>query len=103
MGFSKKSIQLKYRMKVHHVHTIYLVLKFVPEYILNDFSKYCQAIFEYFPALKPDEFCLQALIRLWIYGMTSKSDANIENEVIKMLDNANSKQGWFFLKRYLPT
>lgn len=102
MGSGRKSIQLKYRMKVHHIHTVYLLVKFVPEYLVNDFWKYCQALLDYFPALKPDQYCLQSLIRLWIYGLTCKNDGNIENEVIRTLDNANSKQGWFFLKRYSP-
>jgi hypothetical protein len=66
---NKKQIQLKYKLKCHHMHVLYLLLKFAPEYLTNEFPKYCQALLEYFPALRPDQFCLQTLIRVWIYGM----------------------------------
>lgn len=32
---SKKQIQLKYRLKPHHLHALYLVLKFAPQYLSN--------------------------------------------------------------------
>lgn len=35
--------------------------------------------------------------------MSAKNDDNIENEVIRALRNANSKEGWFKLKRYKPS
>lgn len=73
LGSSKKQIQLKYKLKSHHMHALYLVLKFAPEYVSSDFSKYCQAVVEYFPVLRADQFCLQTLIRLWIYGMCMRN------------------------------
>ena len=63
----KSSIQLKYRVKNHHIHTVYLLLKYCPEYLSNDLLKYCQAMTEYLPVLRPDQFSLQSLIRLFIY------------------------------------
>lgn len=99
----KSSIQLKYRIKNHHIHALYLLLKYCPEYVGNDLLKYSQAMTEYLPLLKPDQFSLQSLIRLFIYSMGIKSESNIENEVIRALDRANSKDGWFRLKRYSPT
>lgn len=50
-----------------------------------------QALVDYFVFLRPDHFCLQALMRVWVYGMSAKNERNIENEVIRALDNANSK------------
>jgi hypothetical protein len=32
---NKKQIQLKYQLKCHHMHAIYLILKFAPEYLSN--------------------------------------------------------------------
>ncbi len=100
---TRKNIQLKYRLKVHHLHAIYLVLKYGVEYISAEFSKYMQALVEYFGMLRPDQFCLQALIRVWVYGLSAKNESNIENDVVRVLSNANSKQGWFHLKRYHPS
>lgn len=59
------------------MHALCLVMKFAPEYLSSDFSKYCQAVVEYFPSLRPDQFCLQTLIRLWIYGMCQRNEDNI--------------------------
>lgn len=66
---SKKPIQLKYRLKLHHIHALYLVIKFAPEQV-NNLSKYCQALTDYFISVKPDKYCLQAMMRLWLYGMS---------------------------------
>lgn len=99
----KSSIQLKYRVKNHHIHALYLLLKYCPEYLSNDMLKYCQAMSEYLPLLRPDKFSLQSLIRLFIYTMGIKNDSNIENEVIRALGESNSKEGWFILKRYSPS
>lgn len=32
---NRKQISLKYRLKPHHLHALYLILKFTPEYLSN--------------------------------------------------------------------
>lgn len=94
---------LKYRIKPQHLHSIYLLLKFAPENLSSDFSKYSQAVIDYYTELRPESNTLATFIRLWIYGSNLKNPRNIENEVIKALEKSNSKDGWFYLKRYLPS
>lgn len=69
----KKSISLKYKLKVHHLYAVYITLKYCFDQLGPDFTKYCFAIAENYGDLKPNKGCLQAFIRLWIHGVMIKS------------------------------
>ena len=48
-----KSVQLRHRLKTHHIHALMLMLHFAPEYF-NDFSRVCMAYLEYFNTVGGD-------------------------------------------------
>ena len=83
---------------MHHIHALMLMLHFAPEYF-HDFSRVCLAYLEYFPAVGGNSECLQALIRAWIFSASIKKRDNLESQIIKAVQKANSKDGWFVLQR----
>lgn len=71
-SLSFKAIQLKHKLKVHHIHAIILLFNFAPEYF-NDFSRICLAFLEYFQTIGGNSDSLHALVRAWIFSATFKS------------------------------
>ena len=83
---------------MQHIHAFMLMLHYAPEYF-NDFSRVCLAYLEYFPAIGGTSDCLQALFRAWIFSASIKKRDNIESQIIRAVQKANSKDGWFVLQR----
>ena len=90
---------LRYKLKENHLLCLFLGIKFGPEFFV-DMKRYILGLCQNYSTTCINDKCLYALLRVWIFSVSSKDIHNREYRVIDALRNSNPRDGWFELQRY---